>query len=152
MGSYTLSAIVTKVTGQTTLDYLKPRLFEPLGIENPRMGHQPRRQFPRRLWPEAPHRRHRQVRPALPAKGKVERQAIDPGEMGRAGDEQAGAERPGIATPRSASTGRRATAFNSGAARITPFAATAPDGQFCVVIPDKDAVIAITADTGNIAR
>src|SRR4051812_9188252 len=35
MGSYTLSAIVTKVTGETTLDYLKPRLFEPLGIENP---------------------------------------------------------------------------------------------------------------------
>ena len=37
-GSYTLSAIVTKVTGQTVLEYLKPRLFEPLGIDNPRMG------------------------------------------------------------------------------------------------------------------
>ena len=35
MGSYVLSAIVTKVTGQTTLDYLKPRLFDPLGITNP---------------------------------------------------------------------------------------------------------------------
>ncbi|MEO5915374.1 MAG: serine hydrolase [Luteolibacter sp.] len=34
MGSYTLSAIVTKVTGQTVGEYLKPRLFEPLGIEN----------------------------------------------------------------------------------------------------------------------
>src|SRR4051812_21205237 len=33
MGSYTLSAIVTKVTGQTSLEFLKPRLFEPLGIE-----------------------------------------------------------------------------------------------------------------------
>ena len=29
------SAIVQKVTGQTILDYLQPRLFEPLGIENP---------------------------------------------------------------------------------------------------------------------
>ena len=36
MGSYVLSAIVTKVTGQTSLEYLKPRLFDPLGIENPR--------------------------------------------------------------------------------------------------------------------
>ena len=27
-----LSAIVQKVTGQTTLSYLRPRLFEPLGI------------------------------------------------------------------------------------------------------------------------
>jgi len=30
-----LSAIVQKVTGQTVLDYLGPRLFGPLGIENP---------------------------------------------------------------------------------------------------------------------
>jgi CubicO group peptidase (beta-lactamase class C family) len=29
------SAILQKVTGKTTLDYLKPRLFEPLGIESP---------------------------------------------------------------------------------------------------------------------
>ncbi len=35
MGSYVLSAIVTKATGKTSLEYLKPRLFEPLGIENP---------------------------------------------------------------------------------------------------------------------
>jgi hypothetical protein len=30
-----LSAIVQKVTGQTVLDYLTPRLFEPLGIDRP---------------------------------------------------------------------------------------------------------------------
>jgi CubicO group peptidase (beta-lactamase class C family) len=34
-GTYMLSAIVQKVTGATVLDYLKPRLFEPLGIEHP---------------------------------------------------------------------------------------------------------------------
>jgi CubicO group peptidase (beta-lactamase class C family) len=33
--TYMLSAAVQKATGQTTLDYLKPRLFDPLGIENP---------------------------------------------------------------------------------------------------------------------
>ncbi|GAB3696917.1 hypothetical protein GCM10027592_20570 [Spirosoma flavus] len=31
--TYMLSAIVQKLTGQTVLDYLKPRLFGPLGIE-----------------------------------------------------------------------------------------------------------------------
>jgi CubicO group peptidase (beta-lactamase class C family) len=31
-GTYMLAAIVQKVTGQTVLDYLKPRLFEPLSI------------------------------------------------------------------------------------------------------------------------
>src|SRR5207249_1659296 len=33
--TYMLSAIVQKTTGQTLLDYLRPRLFESLGIENP---------------------------------------------------------------------------------------------------------------------
>ena len=33
--SYMLSAIVQKVTGQAVVDYLRPRLFEPLGIADP---------------------------------------------------------------------------------------------------------------------
>jgi CubicO group peptidase (beta-lactamase class C family)/lysophospholipase L1-like esterase len=33
--TYMLSAIVQKATGMTLLDYLKPRLFDPLGIEHP---------------------------------------------------------------------------------------------------------------------
>lgn len=33
--TYMLSAIVQKVTGMTVLDYLRPRLFAPLGIEHP---------------------------------------------------------------------------------------------------------------------
>lgn len=32
IGTYMLSAIIQKVTGQSVLQYLKPRLFEPLGI------------------------------------------------------------------------------------------------------------------------
>jgi CubicO group peptidase (beta-lactamase class C family) len=39
--TYMLSAIVQKTTGQTVLEYLKPRLFEPLGIENPRWDTSP---------------------------------------------------------------------------------------------------------------
>ena len=33
--TFMLSAIVQQVTGRTVLDYLRPRLFEPLGIERP---------------------------------------------------------------------------------------------------------------------
>jgi len=33
--TYILSAIVQKVTGMTVLDYLRPRLFEPLGFKDP---------------------------------------------------------------------------------------------------------------------
>ena len=34
-GTYMLSAMVQRVTGATVLDYLRPRLFDPLGFENP---------------------------------------------------------------------------------------------------------------------
>lgn len=34
-GTFMLSAIIQKVTGQSLLEYLKPRLFDPLGIMNP---------------------------------------------------------------------------------------------------------------------
>lgn len=33
--TYMLSAMVQKVTGMTVLDYLRPRVFDPLGFENP---------------------------------------------------------------------------------------------------------------------
>ena len=39
--TYMLSAIVQKATGTTVLDYLRPRLFEPLGIDNPTWGTSP---------------------------------------------------------------------------------------------------------------
>ena len=35
LGTYMLSAIITKVTGQKLVEYLTPRLFEPLGIDIP---------------------------------------------------------------------------------------------------------------------
>jgi CubicO group peptidase (beta-lactamase class C family) len=35
-GTYMLSAIVQKVTGMTVVDYLRPRLFEPLGLRDPK--------------------------------------------------------------------------------------------------------------------
>jgi CubicO group peptidase (beta-lactamase class C family) len=32
--TYMLSAILTKLTGESLVEYLEPRLFKPLGIEN----------------------------------------------------------------------------------------------------------------------
>ena len=40
--TYMLSAIITRLTGQPLLDYLRPRLFDPLGIENPTWETDPR--------------------------------------------------------------------------------------------------------------
>jgi CubicO group peptidase (beta-lactamase class C family) len=40
--TYTLSAIMTRLAGMSLLDYLRPRLFDPLGIENPTWETDPR--------------------------------------------------------------------------------------------------------------
>jgi CubicO group peptidase (beta-lactamase class C family) len=40
--TYMLSAIITKLTGESLLDYLRTRLFDPLGIENPTWETDPR--------------------------------------------------------------------------------------------------------------
>lgn len=40
--TYMLSAIITKLTGESLLDYLRPRIFDPLGIESPTWETDPR--------------------------------------------------------------------------------------------------------------
>jgi len=40
--TYMLSAIITKLTGESLLDYLQPRLFDPMGIEKPTWETDPR--------------------------------------------------------------------------------------------------------------
>ncbi len=44
--TYMLSAIIQRLPGMTLLDYLQPRLFEPLGIENPTWEHRHRGSTP----------------------------------------------------------------------------------------------------------
>jgi CubicO group peptidase (beta-lactamase class C family) len=70
--SYTLSAIVQKVSGQR-LDYLGPRLFEPLGIEKATWGNKSAGDRLGRFGPAGSYRGHCQAWPALLAKGQVER-------------------------------------------------------------------------------
>ena len=41
VGTYMLSAIITKVTGQDMNDYLEPRLWQPLGIDKPEWDKSP---------------------------------------------------------------------------------------------------------------
>jgi len=41
LGTYVVSAAVQKVTGQTVVDYLDTRLWQPLGIEKPRWSESP---------------------------------------------------------------------------------------------------------------
>jgi CubicO group peptidase (beta-lactamase class C family) len=141
-GTYMLSAIVQKVTGQTVLDYLRPRLFEPLGIENPE-------------WAASPQ--------GISAGGwglKIRTEDIAKfGQLylqkGKWNDKQlipaAWVEK---ATSKQVSNGSdpekdwdQGYCFQFWRCRHNCFRGDGAHGQVCLVMPEQDAVLAITANT-----
>jgi CubicO group peptidase (beta-lactamase class C family) len=148
MGSYVLSAIVSKVTGQTTLEYLKPRLFEPLGIENPRWDSSPEgfSLGGYGLWLRTEDMA--KFGQLYLQKGKWEGKQLIPQKW----IEQSTIKQISNENESHAKIGpdwQQGYGFQFWRCRHDSFRADGASGQFIVVIPDQDVVVAITADTGN---
>ncbi len=145
--SYMLSAIVQRVTGQSVLEYLKPKLFAPLGIENP-------------TW-------------------EASRQGVSMGgfglslrtediakfgqlylQRGRWDGKQLVPEAwVAQATARWMSNGSNPASdweqgygFQFWRCRHGIVRGDGARGQFCLIMPELDAVVAITAGTGNLQK
>lgn len=140
--TYMQSAIVQKVTGQTVLEFLKPRLFEPLGIENP-------------TWMSSPQGISTggwglMLRTEDIAKfGQLYLQKEN-GTASSSCPHPGWSKRPRSKSPTAATPlaiGTRATVSSSGACRHGAYRGDGAFGQFCLVLPEQDAVITITADT-----
>jgi len=148
MGSYTLSAIVTKVTGQTTLEYLKPRLFEPLGIENPQWESSPEGNslggYGLKLCTEdiAKFGQLYLQKGKWNGKQLIPEKWVEQATSKQVPNDQEGHSKIGI-------DWQQGYGFQFWRCTHNAFRGDGANGQLCVVIPDKDAVIAITADTGN---
>ena len=110
LGTYVLSAIVQKVTGEKVVDYLNTRLFEPLHIDKPK-------------WEESP-------------------QGINTGTR----IEQA-AER---GMTKETSDWMQGYGYQMWRCRPGCFRADGARGQYIIVVPDKNAVIAITSDVQDL--
>jgi CubicO group peptidase (beta-lactamase class C family) len=148
MGSYTLSAIVTKVTGETVLDYLKPRLFEPLGIEHPdwqassegyslggsglKLCTEDIAKFGQLYLQKG----------KLNGKQLIPEKWVELATIKQVPNEQEGHAKIGV-------DWTQGYGFQFWRCTHNAFRGDGAAGQLCVVIPDKDAVIAITANTGN---
>ncbi len=140
--TYMLSAIVQKATGKTILDYLTPRLFEPLGIDHP-------------TWETSP-------------------QGINTGGYGLSirtediarfgqlyiqkgqwqGKQLVPASWVEVATARQTSNGSNPKSdwdqgygYQFWRSRHGAFRGDGAFGQFCIVLPEQDAVIALTSGT-----
>lgn len=148
LGSYVLSAIVTKVTGQTSLEYLKPRLFEPLGIENPRWDASPEgnslggyglylctediAKFGQ-LYLQKGKWKGRQLLPEKWVEQATSKQVPN---------DQEGHAKIGI-------DWQQGYGFQFWRCTHNAFRGDGRAGQLCVVIPEKDVVVAITAETNS---
>jgi CubicO group peptidase (beta-lactamase class C family) len=141
-GTYMLSAIVQKATGQTVLDYLRPRLFEPLGIENPTWDASPQGisfgGFGLSLRTEEIAR----FGQLYLQKGVWQGKRLIPAEWVAA------------ATARQTSNGSNPTSdwdqgygYQFWRCRHGLYRGDGAFGQFCIVMPEEDAVVAITSGT-----
>ena len=138
--TFMLSAIVQKVTGQTVLDYLGPRLFEPLGIGHP-------------VWDT----NFQGI--SLGGYG-LRLRTEDIAKFGQLylqhgnwhGKQLLPADWVALATSRQTSNGsnpdsdwNQGYGFQFWRCRHNAFRGDGAFGQYCVVIPDQDAVVAINS-------
>ena len=148
MGSYTLSAIVTKVTGQTSLEFLKPRLFEPLGIENPQWDASPEGNslggYGLKLRTEdiAKFGQLYLQKGKWNGKQLIPQQWVEQATSKQVPNDQESHSKIGV-------DWAQGYGFQFWRCTHNAFRGDGAAGQLCVVIPDKDVVVAITADTGN---
>ena len=148
LGSYTLSAIVTKATGQTTLEFLKPRLFEPLGIENPEWGSSPEGNslggYGLKLCTEdiAKFGQLYLQKGKWNGKQLVPETWVEQATRKQVPNDQEGHSKIGIDWV-------QGYGFQFWRCTHNAFRGDGANGQLCVIIPEKDAVIAITADTNR---
>ena len=159
LGTYMLSAIVTKVTGEKIFDYLQPRLFRPLGIvgatwlESPQgintggwglylktedlakvgqlylqKGMWNGKQLIPASWIEEASRKQVESRPAGMTDAQLKN--IDP----------------------SKNDWMQGYGYQIWRGRHNTYRADGANGQYILVIPDKDAVVAMTANLKNMAK
>lgn len=138
--TYMLSAIVQKVTGQTVLDYLKPRLFEPLGIENPTWGTSPQGISLGGYGLSIRTEDVARFGQLYLQKGKWQGVQLVP-----AAWVAAAAARQTSNGSSPASDWDQGYGYQFWRARHNAYRGDGAFGQYCVVLPDQDAVVAITS-------
>jgi CubicO group peptidase (beta-lactamase class C family) len=143
--TYMLSAIVQEVTGLTVLDYLRPRLFEPLGIDNPTWGTSPQGISLGGYGLSVRTEDIARFGQLYLQKGKWGGKTLVPEAWVDA------------ATARQTSNGSNpASDWDQGygyqfwRCRHGAFRGDGAFGQFCIVLPEQDAVIAITSGLRNL--
>ncbi len=159
LGTYMLSAIVQKVTGEKVVDYLNTRLFQPLHIDKP-------------MWEESPQGINTggwglylktedlaKMGQLLLQKGKWNNQQLIPEQwVAEMSKKQVESINPGTRLEQAAERGMtketsdwmQGYGYQMWLCRPGCFRADGARGQYIIVVPDKNAVIAITSDVEDL--
>jgi CubicO group peptidase (beta-lactamase class C family) len=159
LGTYMLSAIVQKVTGEKVLDYLNTRLFEPLHIDKPK-------------WEESPQGINTggwglylktedlaKMGQLLLQKGEWNGKQIIPSDwVAEMSKKQVESINPGTRLEQAEERGMtketsdwmQGYGYQMWRCRPGCFRADGARGQYIIVVPDKNAVIAITSDVQDL--
>lgn len=159
LGTYMLSAIVQQVTGEKIVDYLDARLFQPLHIDKPK-------------WEESPQGINcggwglylktedlAKMGQLLLQKGKWNGQQLIPAEwVAEMSKKQVESINPGTRIEQAEERGMtketsdwmQGYGYQMWRCRPDCFRADGARGQYIIVVPDKNAVIAITSDNGDL--
>ncbi|MEZ5323686.1 MAG: serine hydrolase [Verrucomicrobiales bacterium] len=142
--TFMLSAIVEKQTGERLVDYLRPRLFEPLGIENPKWD----------TNSQGIALGGYGLRVRTEDIAKLGQLYLQQGEW--KGHRLLDADWVALATSRQVSNGSNPESdwdqgygFQFWQCRNGAYRGDGAFGQYCVVLPEQDAVVAITSGLGN---
>jgi CubicO group peptidase (beta-lactamase class C family) len=142
--TYMLSAIVQKQVGETVLDYLRPRLFEPLGIVDPTWGTSPQGVS---LGGYGLNVRTEDI-------AKFGQLYLQKGEWN--GKQLVPRQWVFAATSRQTSNGSNPKSdwdqgygYQFWRARHGAYRGDGAFGQYCIVMPNEDAVVAITSGVKN---
>ncbi len=145
--TYMLSCIVQKVTGQKVVDYLKPRLFEPLGIEGISWEESPQGISTGGFGLNVKTEDIAKFATFLLNKGNIDdRQLINPEWI-----ELATSKQISNGNPEEKSDWSQGYGFQFW--RCQPknvYRGDGAFGQYCVVMPDQDACLAMTSGSNNI--
>ena len=150
LGTYMLSAIVQKVTGEKLIDYLKPRLFDPLGITGMDWEVDPRGinvgGWGLRIKTED----MAKFAQLFLQKGKWNGKQILPASWIEEASTLKIVQHPEYSqVKRDSSDWEQGYCYQMWRCRHNAYRGDGAYGQFMIVMPEKDAVVAITAETPN---
>ena len=159
LGTYMLSAIVQKVTGEKVVDYLNGRLFEPLHIDKPKWEESPQgiNTGGWGLWLKTEDLA--KMGQLLLQKGEWNGKQLIPADwVAEMSKKQVESINPGTRMEEAEAKGMtketsdwmQGYGYQMWRCRLGCFRADGARGQYIIVVPDKNAVIAITSDVEDL--